>query len=96
MRSKPLQCWAHRFQQEPILVAECMAAIRAAVKVRATVKCRIGVDDQDPAESLFTLVDLCAQAGRHGDQVKVKELAELIGEPLRPLAWSPAPVPLLP
>lgn len=49
--------------REPELVAECMAAIRAAVKVPATVKCRIGVDDQDPEQSLFTLVDLCAQAG---------------------------------
>jgi len=49
--------------REPALVAEGMAAIFAAVKVPATVKCRIGVDDQDPEESLFTLVDLCAQAG---------------------------------
>ncbi|MDB5446444.1 MAG: tRNA-dihydrouridine synthase, partial [Phenylobacterium sp.] len=49
--------------REPELVAECMAAIGAAVKVPATVKCRIGVDDQDPQESLFALVDLCAQAG---------------------------------
>jgi len=49
--------------REPELVAECMAAMGAAVKVPATVKCRIGVDDQDPEESLFRLVDLCAQAG---------------------------------
>ena len=49
--------------REPALVAECMAAIAAAVDVPPTVKCRIGVDDQDPEESLFTLVDLCAQAG---------------------------------
>ncbi len=49
--------------REPALVAECMAAIAAAVDVPATVKCRIGVDDQDPEDSLFTLVDLCAQAG---------------------------------
>src|SRR5438105_140534 len=49
--------------KEPELVAECMAAIAAAVKVPATVKCRISVDDQDPQESLFRLVDLCAQAG---------------------------------
>ena len=49
--------------REPALVAEGMAAIRAAVRVPATVKCRIGVDDQDPEESLFALVDLCAQAG---------------------------------
>lgn len=49
--------------REPELVAECMAAMGAAVKVPVTVKCRIGVDDQDPEQSLFTLVDLCAQAG---------------------------------
>lgn len=49
--------------REPDLVAECMAAIRDAVRVPATVKCRIGVDDQDPEESLFTLVDRCAAAG---------------------------------
>jgi tRNA-dihydrouridine synthase A len=52
--------------REPELVAECMSAIAAVVKIPATVKCRIGVDDQDPQESLFRLVDLCAQAGvRH-------------------------------
>ena len=49
--------------REPELVAECMAAIGEAVKIPATVKCRIGVDDQDPEESLFRLVDLCAAAG---------------------------------
>jgi tRNA-dihydrouridine synthase A len=49
--------------REPELVAECMAAIAQAVKVPATVKCRIGVDDQHPQESLFRLVDLCVQAG---------------------------------
>ena len=49
--------------REPELVAECMAAIAAAVTIPATVKCRIGVDDQDPEESLFRLVDLCAGAG---------------------------------
>ena len=49
--------------REPDLVVECMAAIKAAVRVPATVKCRIGVDDQDPEESLFGLVDRCAAAG---------------------------------
>ena len=49
--------------REPRLVADCMAAIIDAVDIPATVKCRIGVDDQDPRESLFGLVDLCAQAG---------------------------------
>ncbi|OYW29026.1 MAG: tRNA dihydrouridine(20/20a) synthase DusA [Caulobacter sp. 12-67-6] len=49
--------------REPQLVAECMAAIKDAVSVPATVKCRIGVDDQDPEHSLFALVDASAAAG---------------------------------
>src|ERR1700761_7368875 len=48
---------------EPALVAECMAAIRAAVAIPATVKCRLGVDEQDPDEALFALVDACTAAG---------------------------------
>jgi tRNA-dihydrouridine synthase A len=48
---------------EPALVAECVAAIRAAVAVPVTVKCRLGVDDQDPEAALFGLVDACAAAG---------------------------------
>ena len=49
--------------REPQLVADCMAAIKGAVSVPATVKCRIGVDDQDPQVSLFETVDACAVAG---------------------------------
>jgi tRNA-dihydrouridine synthase A len=49
--------------KEPGLVAECMAAIKGAVDVPATVKCRIGVDDQDPTVSLFATVDASAAAG---------------------------------
>ncbi|QQQ18072.1 tRNA dihydrouridine(20/20a) synthase DusA [Brevundimonas vitis] len=49
--------------REPELVADCMAAIAGAVDVPATVKCRIGVDDQDPQLSLFATVDACAAVG---------------------------------
>ncbi|GAA0868725.1 tRNA dihydrouridine(20/20a) synthase DusA [Brevundimonas basaltis] len=49
--------------REPSLVADCMAAIKAAVAVPGTVKCRIGVDDQDPLVSLFETVDACAAVG---------------------------------
>jgi tRNA-dihydrouridine synthase A len=49
--------------REPELVADCMAAIREAVDVPATVKCRIGVDDQEPQDSLFATVDACAAVG---------------------------------
>jgi len=48
---------------EPDVVAEGMAAMISAVAVPVTLKCRIGVDDQDPEQSLFTLVDACAAAG---------------------------------
>ncbi len=49
--------------REPALVAECMAAIGNAVRVPATVKCRLGVDEQEPEQSLFALADACAAAG---------------------------------
>jgi tRNA-dihydrouridine synthase A len=49
--------------REPQRVADCMAAMAAAVRIPVTVKCRLGVDEQDPEISLFTLVDLCAEAG---------------------------------
>lgn len=40
---------------EPQLVAECVAAMKQAVKIPVTVKCRIGIDDQDPEIALDTL-----------------------------------------
>jgi tRNA-dihydrouridine synthase A len=49
--------------KDPQLVADCMAAMGEVVDVPVTVKCRIGVDDQDPATALFALVDACAAAG---------------------------------
>jgi tRNA-dihydrouridine synthase A len=49
--------------REPALVAECVAAMRAAVPAPVTVKCRIGVDEQDPEVSLRALIDACAAAG---------------------------------
>jgi tRNA-dihydrouridine synthase A len=49
--------------REPQRVADCMGAMGAAVQIPVTVKCRLGVDEQDPEDSLFTLVDLCAAAG---------------------------------
>ena len=52
--------------REPDLVADCMSAMIGCVAIPVTLKCRLGVDDQDPEQSLFTLVDACAAAGvRH-------------------------------
>src|SRR5690606_2876725 len=47
----------------PALVAECVAAIKRAVDVPVTVKCRIGVDDQDPEEALDAIADGVFAAG---------------------------------
>jgi tRNA-dihydrouridine synthase A len=49
--------------REPALVAECVAAMQGAVAMPVTVKCRLGVDDQDPEESLRALIAACAAAG---------------------------------
>jgi tRNA-dihydrouridine synthase A len=49
---------------EPDLVASCLAAmVAAADPVPVTVKCRIGIDDQDPVESLPRFVRAVAAAG---------------------------------
>jgi tRNA-dihydrouridine synthase A len=49
--------------REPQLVAECMAAMAESVDVPVTVKCRIGVDEQEPSEALFAMVEGCASVG---------------------------------
>jgi tRNA-dihydrouridine synthase A len=49
--------------REPALVGECIAALKAAVSIPVTVKCRIGVDDQDPEEALERLTDAVVRAG---------------------------------
>ncbi len=41
--------------REPELVADCVAAMKAALPVPVTVKCRIGVDEQDPEEALSAM-----------------------------------------
>jgi tRNA-dihydrouridine synthase A len=43
--------------KEPELVAESVSAMRAAVNIPITVKCRIGVDEQDDYESLALFVE---------------------------------------
>ncbi|MEM9063372.1 MAG: tRNA dihydrouridine(20/20a) synthase DusA [Pseudomonadota bacterium] len=52
--------------REPDLVAECTSAMIEAAGQKGpeiTVKCRIGVDDQDPAEALPAFIDAVARTG---------------------------------
>ena len=48
---------------EPALVGDCVAAMKAAVTVPVTVKCRIGIDDQDPEEALDAVASAAVAAG---------------------------------
>jgi tRNA-dihydrouridine synthase A len=48
---------------EPALVADGVAAMKRAVKIPVTVKCRIGIDDQDPEIALDTLARGVVAAG---------------------------------
>ncbi len=47
----------------PMLVAECVAKMRAQVKIPVTVKCRIGVDQQDSYEELTRFIQIVKTAG---------------------------------
>ena len=48
---------------EPAVVGDCVAAMKAAVTVPVTVKCRLGVDDQDPEAALDAMAAAVAAAG---------------------------------
>jgi len=48
---------------EPALVADGVAAMKRAVKIPVTVKCRIGIDDQDPEVALDVLARGVVAAG---------------------------------
>jgi len=48
---------------EPELVGDCVAAMKAAVAVPVTVKCRIGVDEQDPEPALENFAQAVERAG---------------------------------
>ena len=48
---------------EPALVGDCVAAMKAAVRVPVTVKCRLGVDEQDPEVALDAMTAAVTAAG---------------------------------
>ncbi len=48
---------------EPKLVATCVAAMKREVNIPVTVKCRIGIDDQDPETALDALARPVVEAG---------------------------------
>jgi tRNA-dihydrouridine synthase A len=51
---------------EPELVGDCVAAMKAAVRVPVTVKCRLGIDQQDPEAALDVMARTVRAAGADG------------------------------
>lgn len=56
-------CFGAVLMKTPDLVGECLAAMAAATRAEITVKCRLGVDDQDPEQALPALLDAARAAG---------------------------------
>jgi tRNA-dihydrouridine synthase A len=49
--------------REPDLVADCLGSMREAVSVPVTVKHRLGVDDDNPRDRMFSFVETVSKAG---------------------------------
>ena len=78
---------------EPDLVARCVAAMGEAASLRITVKCRIGIDDQDAEESLDRFVDGVAAAGArtfmvHARKAWLKGLSPKANRDVPPLDYD--------
>lgn len=79
--------------REPELVADCLTAMREAVSVPVTVKHRLGVDDDDPRERLFSFVETQAKAGTtsfvvHARKAWLKGLSPKENRELPPLDYE--------
>ena len=78
---------------EPALVADGVAAMKAAVKIPVTVKCRIGIDEQDPDETLFSFAAAVKSAGTdalivHARKAWLKGLSPRENRDVPPLDYS--------
>ncbi len=78
---------------EPDLVGECVAAMKAAVSVPVTVKCRIGIDDQDCEADLDRFVAAVREAGIaalivHARKAWLKGLSPKENREVPPLDWA--------
>jgi tRNA-dihydrouridine synthase A len=79
--------------REPDVVANSVTAMKRAVHVPVTVKCRLGVDDQEPREALFTLAEKVIAAGAdalivHARMAWLKGLSPKENREIPPLDYS--------
>src|ERR1700678_1596309 len=78
---------------EPELVGDCVASMKAAVSIPITVKCRIGIDDQDPEQSLDIFASSVQQAGTdalvvHARKASLKGLSPKENREVPPLDYN--------
>src|SRR5262245_15642128 len=78
---------------EPALVGDCVAAMKARVRVPVTVKCRIGIDEQDPEQALEALTAAVEGAGVdalivHARKAWLKGLSPRENREVPPLDYS--------
>jgi tRNA-dihydrouridine synthase A len=78
---------------EPALVGECVTAMKAAVSLPVTVKCRIGIDDQDPELALDVFARTAEQSGAdalivHARKAWLKGLSPKENRDLPPLDYA--------
>jgi tRNA-dihydrouridine synthase A len=81
--------------REPGLVGDCVAAMKAAVSIPVTVKCRIGVDEQDPEEALNAFAEAVIAAGAdliivHARKAWLKGLSPRENRDIPPLDYGRA------
>lgn len=79
--------------REPDLVADCLSAMREAVRIPVTVKHRLGVDDDEPRDRLFSFVETLAKAGTthfivHARKAWLKGLSPKENRELPPLDYA--------
>lgn len=79
--------------KDPTLVSQCVAAMRAAVKIPVTVKTRIGVDDEDSYEYLKNFITQIAAAGcdifiMHARKAWLKGLSPKENREIPPLCYE--------
>ncbi|WP_370402131.1 tRNA dihydrouridine(20/20a) synthase DusA [Sulfitobacter sp. JB4-11] len=86
-------CFGAVLMEQPALVARCVAEMRAAVDVEVTVKCRIGVDDQDPEvvlpEFLAQIVAAgCTRVAIHARKAWLQGLSPKENRDIPPLDYA--------
>jgi tRNA-dihydrouridine synthase A len=78
---------------EPALVGDCVAAMKAATAISVTVKCRIGIDEQDPEAALAVFTQTVETAGAdalivHARKAWLKGLSPKANREVPPLDYD--------